>query len=102
MLCKCFTMWILYIITSITLSLKPPVEWNRFVVNTNLRKFLKDRLLKEGCDSRRGWIRAFERWQLHHKCESNKTGLYIDPIISSVTSFDGKLIEDFRIITSLV
>jgi hypothetical protein len=60
------------------LLLQPTVEWARFVANSNIRGYLKDRLSKEGCDSRRGWIRAFERWQLMDLCitDTQKTPLF--------------------------
>ena len=68
------------------LSPEPRVEWARFVVNTNLRKQLKQNLLDEGCDSSRGWVRAFERWELHHLCRIMTTSTPIpfhlyDPLV---------------------
>ena len=35
-------------------EVEPRVEWARYVVNIELRRFLKQRLLQEGCDSSRG------------------------------------------------
>lgn len=60
------------------LLIQPTVEWARFVANSKIRGYLKDRLSKEGCDSRRGWIRAFERWQLMDLCitDTQKTPLF--------------------------
>ncbi len=60
-------------------ALEPRVEWARFVVNVNLRKQLKQLLQDEGCDSSRGWIRAFERWELYHLCRASLSTSVIAP-----------------------
>jgi hypothetical protein len=58
--------------------LSPVTEWARFRVTGKLRRYLKERLTLEGCDSRRGWIRAFERWQLLNLCSDD---LGVEPLL---------------------
>ena len=70
------------------LTPEPRIEWARFVVNVNLRKQLKQFLQDEGCDSSRGWIRAFERWELYHLCRATLSSSTIpshlyDPLVPS-------------------
>ena len=87
-----FFFLVLYFTSSFPLKLQPSIEWARFVVNSKLRRYLKDKLLQEGCDSRRGWIRAFERWQLHNKFESRNTlSETLDPIIPFTVTLDGNI-----------
>lgn len=45
----------------------PSEELLRFEAYTRLRQRMYELIRKEGCDSRRGWVRAFERWQYSAK-----------------------------------
>ena len=45
----------------------PSEELLRFEGYTRLRQRMYELIRKEGCDSRRGWVRAFERWQYSAK-----------------------------------
>ena len=55
----------------------PSEELLRFEAYTRLRQRMYELIRKEGCDSRRGWVRAFERWQYSAKTfeweETSKT-----------------------------
>eukprot|EP01041_Mallomonas_annulata_P011759 gene11759-24658_t len=74
---------------------KPIVEIARFEAYSLLRKQLQQFLLEEGCVSRRGWIRAFERWQINAKIEENDMGHNSgDPLLPSSTIINKDLIHD--------
>ena len=47
----------------------PVKELARYVLYKRLRRRFQELVLDEGIVSRRGWIRAFERWQLNSKLE---------------------------------
>jgi hypothetical protein len=45
-------------------SSRPAVELVRYAAWARVRRKAQTLIREEGCESRRGWIRAFERWQL--------------------------------------
>ena len=70
----------------------PSLEIARYEAYSFLRKRLQNLLLNEGCISRRGWIRAFERWQCNSKLhEGSVTG---DPILPSTDYIDNDFMTD--------
>ena len=69
----------------------PPRELLRCRAYKRCRKRLQETLIQQGCNSRRGWVRSFERWQLVGKLLEDLDGnddvnnelstLKLDPMI---------------------
>ena len=60
----------------------PAIEMARFYLYARLRKILNSKIKEEGVESRRGWIRVFERWTLYSKSIEGPQSS--DPLFPSV------------------
>lgn len=74
-------------------SISPDEERFRLQSFRSLRKRMFDLVRGEGCDSRRGWIRAFERWQFIST--SSKYSTDIELLIPSGTIKEMKSANDY-------
>ena len=70
----------------------PAEEQTRFESYTRLRHKVHTLVQAAGCDSRRGWVRAFERWQYLAKtyemeqCADPTSSSTVDPLIPSMAA----------------
>ena len=83
----------------------PTEEQTRFESYTRLRHKLHTLVQAAGCDSRRGWVRAFERWQYLAKtyemeqCADPTSSSAVDPLIPSMAAgnpADALLVADLQ------
>ena len=68
----------------------PEEEQIRYESYTRLRQKMHRLVRAEGCDSRRGWVRAFERWQYlaktHEMEHLDTASVPLEPLIPSMAS----------------
>jgi hypothetical protein len=84
---------------TLTSSTSTLVEIARFEAYTSLRKNFQKFLLAEGCVSRRGWIRAFERWQFNSKISELdilQNENYNEPLLPSSNNINEDFIADIK------
>lgn len=82
-------------------STNPVQELARYVFYNRLRRRFQQLLLSEGVVSRRGWVRAFERWQFNSKLNTS-TSLLFDPLLPSLTSDGITAFESVHLIQDLM
>jgi Phosphorylated CTD interacting factor 1 WW domain len=80
----------------------PIDEQTRYEAFNRLRQRMFDLVRGENCDSRRGWIRSFERWQFTSKTFEGSLGgniAFLDPLLPSVAEnnpAEQNLFEDLK------
>ena len=85
----------------------PIDEQTRYEAFNRLRQRMFDLVRGENCDSRRGWIRSFERWQFTSKTYEGSLGslgvldniAFLDPLLPSVAEnnpAEQSLFEDLK------
>jgi Phosphorylated CTD interacting factor 1 WW domain len=80
----------------------PIDEQTRYEAFNRLRQRMFDLVRGENCDSRRGWIRSFERWQFTSKTFEGSFGgniAFLDPLLPSVAEnnpAEQNLFEDLK------
>ena len=82
-------------------STNPVQELARYVFYNKLRRRFQQLLLSEGIVSRRGWIRAFERWQFNSKLNTSNN-LLVDPLLPSISQDGKETFESMNLLQDLM
>lgn len=86
------------------LQVTPYSESIRFKAYSTLRQKMSYLVkTKEGVDSRRGWLKVYERWQQVAKLEEHKIGINRDPLIPStrLDSVHAILVEELSFLEGM-